>query len=369
MNNRRALILSGSISLALIIVILGILLWTDTREQRAEAHFLNEDGILLPDLEIESVPEPEPEPVPELDKEAYDAIMRRLAHVEETEADEESEAVEEEPLWPVEAAYPNVGAILPFHRIVAYYGNFYSTRMGVLGEYSRPVVIEKLRAESAKWEQADPETPVMPAIDYIAVVAQAGPGKDGMYRFRMPDDHIERALSYAEEVGGIVILEVQAGRANVQTEVEALEKYLVLPQVHLAIDPEFAMQHTGSRPGLRVGFVTAEEVNTAAEYLAGLVRDHNLPPKVLVVHRYTQAMVRNATDITPLPEVQIVMDMDGWGTPGAKYNTYNSFIVPYPVQFTGFKLFYKNDLKGGGWVLTPPEILKLTPQPIFIQYQ
>ena len=30
--------------------------------------------------------------------------------------------------------YPNPGALLPFHRIVAYYGNFYSTHMGVLGE-------------------------------------------------------------------------------------------------------------------------------------------------------------------------------------------------------------------------------------------
>ena len=36
--------------------------------------------------------------------------------------------------WPVKTVYPNAGAILPFKRIIAYYGNLYSKRMGVLGE-------------------------------------------------------------------------------------------------------------------------------------------------------------------------------------------------------------------------------------------
>ena len=94
------------------------------------------------------------------------------------------------------------------------------------------------------------------------------------------------------------------------------------------------------------------------------------PPKVLIVHRYTSAMVTNATSITPLPDVQIVIDMDGWGPPDRKYSTYNGWIASQPVQFTGFKLFYKNDIKrAGSRLLTPAEVLKLTPQPSFIQYQ
>src|SRR5215472_17397945 len=35
--------------------------------------------------------------------------------------------------WPVKTAYPGAGALLPFNRIVAYYGNLYSKNMGVLG--------------------------------------------------------------------------------------------------------------------------------------------------------------------------------------------------------------------------------------------
>jgi hypothetical protein len=64
------------------------------------------------------------------------------------------------------------------------------------------------------------------------------------------------------------------------------------------------------------------------------------------------------------------MDMDGWGFGAKKINTYKQVIVSEPVQFTGFKLFYKNDLKAPSTrLLTPQEILNLSPRPSFIQYQ
>jgi hypothetical protein len=64
------------------------------------------------------------------------------------------------------------------------------------------------------------------------------------------------------------------------------------------------------------------------------------------------------------------MDMDGWGPPPQKYASYESYIVSEPVQFTGFKLFYKNDVRQPGTrLLTPEEILALKPKPVFIQYQ
>jgi hypothetical protein len=140
-----------------------------------------------------------------------------------------------------------------------------------------------------------------------------------------------------------------------------------LPQVHLALDPEFAM-HNGQKPGTVVGTLDASDINYAANYLANIVRENNLPPKILVVHRFTQAMVTNAQNITPLPEVQIVMDMDGFGTPAEKLSTYKNFIQSQPVQFTGFKLFYVNDV-AAGHLMTPDEVLKISPEPSYIQYQ
>ncbi len=273
------------------------------------------------------------------------------------------------PLWPARRVYPNPGAILPFNRIVAYYGNFYSKGMGVLGEYPENILIPKLQAEIKNWETADPTTPVIPAIEYIDVTAQGSAGKDGKYRLRMPDTQVDKAIELAKKVNGIVILDIQVGLSNVQTEVPLLGMYWKMPNVHLALDPEFAM-HNGTPPGRVIGSMSADDINWAANYLAKIVRDNNLPPKILVIHRFTEDMVKGYKQIKPLPEVQVVMQMDGWGGPARKQNTYNTVINPEPVQFTGFKLFYKNDLKETpSRLMTPAEVLKLTPSPSFIQYQ
>jgi len=272
-------------------------------------------------------------------------------------------------LWPVKTVYPNTGAILPFNRIVAYYGNLYSKKMGVLGEYPEKEMLDKLRQEVKVWEKVDPETPVIPAIDYIAVTAQGSPGADGMYRFRMPDTQIDLAVELAKKVDGIVILEIQPGLSSILKEVKYFEKYLKTSTVHLALDPEFNMKNK-VKPGKVIGTIDATEINQVAEYLANLVKENNLTPKVLIIHRFTNKMVTNYKLIKPLPEVQIVMDMDGWGFPAKKINTHRQVIYKEPVQFTGFKLFYKHDnKKPNSRIMTPVEVLKLKPQPSFIQYQ
>ena len=273
-------------------------------------------------------------------------------------------------LWPVKTVLPNAGALLPFNRIVAYYGNFLSTQMGVLGEYPPQQMLQMLQGVVAQWQAADPSTPVIPALDYIAVTAQGSPGPDGKYRLRMPASQINEALSLAAQVNGLVFLDVQVGWSNVETEVPLLASYLKMPNVELSLDPEFALAGTGERPGKQIGTLDATDINFAAHFLANIVTQNNLPPKILVVHRFTEDMVTNYKEITPLAQVQIVMDMDGWGDQAKKLNTYARVIVAEPVQFTGFKLFYKNDLlPPSTGMLTPAEILSLTPAPIYIQYQ
>ncbi|HVW82550.1 MAG TPA: hypothetical protein VHC68_01215 [Candidatus Paceibacterota bacterium] len=272
--------------------------------------------------------------------------------------------------WPAPSPYPAPGALLPAHRIVAYYGNFYSTAMGVLGEYPADQVLAMLASTSAEWEAADPATPVIPAIDYIAVTAQAAAGADGKYRARMPASQIEQAIAMASQLHGIVILDVQVGLSDLPTELPLLAPYLSLPNVNLAIDPEFSMQTSGARPGTVIGTYSAKDIDYAIDYLDSLVKQNDLPPKILVVHRFTEDMVTNYQNITPLPDVQVVMDMDGWGDQAKKINTYERVIASEPVEFTGFKLFYKADLKPPSTgLLAPAQVLALTPAPIFIQYQ
>ena len=332
-------------------------------------------------ISTSTVPALPPQPPP-LDKMAYDIKLLALAHVA-TSSNWYTAFLEgtttitlpgatttikvSAKLWPARAPYPADGrAVLPFARIVAYYGNFYSTGMGVLGQYPPDIMLSKLQAAAAQWAAADPSTPVIPAIDYIAVVAQGSAGADGKYRARMPDSQIDEALALAARVNGLVFLQV--GLSNLQTEIPLLEPYLKLPNVHLSIDPEFAM-HGGTAPGRVIGSLDATDVNYTAQYLASLVQKYNLPPKILVVHRFTEDMVTHVEAIRPLPEVQLVMDMDGWGGQAKKIGTYTYVVAAEPVQFTGFKLFYKNDILASTTMLTPRQVLDLTPSPVYIQYQ
>ncbi len=273
--------------------------------------------------------------------------------------------------WPVKGPYPNAGAILPFNRIVAYYGNLFSKRMGVLGEYPKQVMLQKLMGEVKKWSAADSVIKAIPALHYIAITAQGDPGKDGKYRYRMPFKQIDTVNSWAKEINALVFIDIQVGFSTVQDEVPLLEKYLAMPNVHFGIDPEFALATKGKKPGTVIGTYDAADINYTADYLAKLVKKYNLPPKILIVHRFTKDMVTNYQNIKLHPEVQIVMDMDGWGSPAKKRDTYRSWVAPQPVQFTGFKLFYKNDTQRSGQKEMMPisEVLKLKPQPIYIQYQ
>lgn len=272
--------------------------------------------------------------------------------------------------WPVKGQpFPLKGAILPYKRIVAYYGNLYSKKMGILGEVPPKELWVKLNGELKTWELADPSTPVIPAIHYIAAVGQGSPMKDGSYCKRMPDAQIDSALAIAAMGNAIVFLDLQVALSTVKKEVTYIEKYLQMPHVHLGVDPEFSMKE-GHVPGKKIGYMNADDINFCTDYLAKLVKKHNLPPKILVVHRFTQGMVKNYKAIKLHPEVQLVINMDGWGEPILKFSTYKDYIFKEPVQFTGFKLFYKNDLrKKPNRMLTPSELMKLKPQPIYIQYQ
>jgi len=319
---------------------------------------------------------------PKLDTVAYDKKMLQLANYpievvatstatssNSTSSGQAATSTPKAKPWPAKAPYPKAGALLPFNRIIAYYGNFYSKGMGVLGEYPEDVMLQKLKSEVAVWEAADPTTPVIPAIHYIVTTAQEAPQADGNYTLRMPDSQIDKALEIAKKVGAVVFIDFQIGKSTLQKELPLYEAYLALPNVHLGIDPEFSMK-SGHKPGSVIGTFDAVDINYAANYLASLVQQYDLPPKVLVIHRFTKDMITNYKSITPLPEVQIVMDMDGWGSPQRKQNTYYHVVSAEPVQFTGFKLFYKNDLKEDPpRMMTPKELLKLQPQPIYIQYQ
>ncbi|HEY4099734.1 MAG TPA: hypothetical protein VGM20_02530 [Gemmatimonadales bacterium] len=264
--------------------------------------------------------------------------------------------------WPVTPVLP--GAILPGSRIVAFYGNPLSTQMGVLGALPPAEMLAKLATTAKAWAAADAMHSVKPALQLIATVASGNRGPDGLYRIRHSDSLIAEVAGWAEQRNWLMILDVQVGWSSVSAELPRLIPWLKKPWVHLAIDPEFAM-HDGRIPSKKMGTLDARDINYAIDFLAKIVDEEHLPPKVLVVHRWTQDMLTNYRQIKRDPRVQVIIDMDGNGPPSGKTKIYDLEVQRYPVQFTGFKLFYKLDHP----MMTLAQVLALDPVPLYIQYQ
>ena len=260
------------------------------------------------------------------------------------------------------------GSILPCSRIVAYYGHPSSKRMGALGEFPKAEMLRRFKSQVDAWKKADPSVPVVPALHMVSVVAQGEPGTAGKYRTITSDDKVNEVYGWAKEAGAIFIVDIQVGQDDIRNILPRFDWILKNPDVHLAVDPEFYMRN-GVKPGAKIGTMHAADINYVTEHLAKLVKQHNIPPKVLIIHRFTRPMVTNYRDVKLRPEVQVVMHMDGWGAPWLKFDSYRDYVVDEPVQFTGWKNFYHNDTKKGDPLVTPQQLTKLHPAPLYSQYQ
>jgi hypothetical protein len=256
------------------------------------------------------------------------------------------------------------GSLLPKHRLLLFYGFPGNEDMGVLGEYDMQRLLEMLQETAAEYEAVDPSRPVKIAFEVIASVAQAEPQTDGSFLLDAPSALLDEYTNFAEANDMLIFFDVQIGRRKVSTEVEGLRPWLEKPFVHLALDPEFAMRE-GQIPGDHIGQIDGSDVTWTQNYLADLSREMGIPPKVLVVHQFKHSMIENKDTIAPVPGVQLVIDMDGWGPPDLKRGTYSAVISQEPIEFNGIKLFYKQDDP----LMTPAEILELDPVPDLIIYQ
>lgn len=255
--------------------------------------------------------------------------------------------------------------LFPEYRLVGFSGHPYSAGLGRLGIGAideRVAEIEALGKELAGGRK------VMPVLELIAVVVQADPGADGAYRARASDEIIGEYLEAARRHDGMLLLNVQPGRASMADEVRALEKWLVHPDVGVAVDPEWDIT-AEQLPGLSYGHTTGEEINEIAAYLDDLVKEKDLPQKVLVFHQVAPGVVSNVAVIQDYEGVEVIRSVDGIGAPGSKIETYNLLMKDLPpTVHAGFKLFFEEDVVLGP-LMTPPEILALTPQPEYILYE
>ncbi len=252
-------------------------------------------------------------------------------------------------------------ALLPEHRIIAYYGVGAIPGLGVMGEGTPQEATERLLLEAKAYEPFG--KPVLPAFEYIASVAQAQPMDDGSYSLFMPFDEIDEYLAQIRSVGGILVLDIQPGRTSFLKQAKELERFLMEPDVHLALDPEWAMTDT-QVPGRVIGMVTANQVNRVLDYVSSLIDTHGLPEKLVIVHQFQERMINNRDRIKDPENIDVLFHVDGQGPIGAKYETYDVLAADEPY-YMGFKVFFDEDSR----VMTADEVMAIEPQPIYVSYQ
>jgi hypothetical protein len=256
------------------------------------------------------------------------------------------------------------GASLPTDRLVIYYGNPFSAAMGPLGAYSDDELLAKLQHQALAYADLDPQHPVIPAFDYVTLVAQASATVDGTWRARMPDDSIEHYRELANSNHMLFFMDMQIAHSTVQSEMNNVWSFLQQPGVDLALDPEFDMP-PGTTPGVEFGHMTASEINWVIDKLSNLVLTQHLPTKILIIHQFRESMLPDWQNIRIKPGVEVVTSVDGFGTPQAKIGDYRIFDKQQLIQYPGFKLFYRWDQP----LMSPSAVLKLNPPPLMVMYQ
>jgi hypothetical protein len=257
--------------------------------------------------------------------------------------------------------WPNV--ILPHARLLSYYGFPNVPQMGILGEYSPEELYPILLDQTLAYEEVS-ETPVLMAYEVIASVAQREPQEDGSYLARIPDDVVQEYVDFCEKRKLHLLLDMQYGRLTTEDELNAIAHWLEYPFVHPALDPEFSVEE-GEVPGEVLGAIDASDVTFAQEWLADFTATRGLPPKILIVHQFNWYSISNKENVAPVDGVQFCLEIDGFGSPPMKLETY-SVLTENPIEYHGFKLWYSGE---DDPLMTPQEVIDLDPSPDVIIYQ
>lgn len=197
--------------------------------------------------------------------------------------------------------------------LVAHYGSQKYPELGLLGEKPPAEAIDDIQARAKEYATIV-DHDVEAAMELIVTVASGDPNNTkASQELRLTD---QRAWVEPAGAAGVhVILDLQPGHVDFLTQAKIYERLLVLPHVSLALDPEWRLK-PGQKHLEQIGSVDVEEVNAVADWLADLVRRKNLPQKALVIHQFTDSMIRHREKLNVShDELAVVIHADGHGTP------------------------------------------------------
>ncbi len=261
---------------------------------------------------------------------------------------------------------PGGGQVLfPGRRMVALYGHPGSSALGSLGQQPLDEAIARAKRVAADYQPLSKEK-VVPAFEIITTVSSASAGRDGDYSSETPVDTLRPWVEAAQREGLYVVLDLQPGYTDFLTQAKRYAALLKLPNVGLALDPEWRLEPP-QRPMKVIGSVGAAEINKTAEWLAGYTKANHLPQKLLILHQFRLDMISDRSSVrTDYDHIQVLIHADGFGTPGQKFATWNALHrnAPADIQW-GWKNFYRADSP----TFTPQQTMKVSPAPVFISYQ
>jgi hypothetical protein len=262
---------------------------------------------------------------------------------------------------------PGGGQLLfPQHQFVALYGTPSTGVLGVLGEQGAEAAVQRARDVAAPYSALTDKT-VVPMFEIIATVAAAQAGKDGNFSNELPVDELRPFVDAAAKAGLYVVIDLQPGRTDFLTQAKLYQPLLELPNVGLALDPEWRLG-PDQLPLRQIGSVSAAEVNSVTNWLADLTNEKGLPQKMLVLHQFRTAMISDRTSLDlSRPEIAVLIHADGQGGQGDKQATWANLHREAPEGIHwGWKNFYDEDLP----MLTPEQTMQaVSPAPDLITYQ
>ncbi len=255
---------------------------------------------------------------------------------------------------------PDVGAVLPTHRVVAFYAVPY----------------------------AEPH-PVQPGIDLVVSVPDAFPGPNKSYSHHVDAGTIQTYIDFCSTHDLLLFLDLNFGQSPVMDEVKFFLPYLQkYAFVHMAIDPEWMFPRRDGIPGVNLSNVRASDLNPIIQAVAGIPMQYHVPRKILIIHQYRsdgddlkkpydpgQAEIADKRNLIYDPRVDVVIHVDSvGGYPGDikdKRFQYSEWVQQDMEKYDnflygGFKLFYQHEAKIR--LMTPKEVLSLVPPPMVITY-
>ena len=251
--------------------------------------------------------------------------------------------------------------LFPAHRIVAYYGAPQNVELGALGIGTPEQAGRRLLQQMRPYRRGGRH--LLPAMELIAVVAAGSAQQDGSYSYKQSFATVTRYLRAARRIKALLILDIQPGHADFMKLTKHFGRFLREPDVALALDPEW---HTPTAvPGTVIGSTDAATVNRVSAYLQRIVRRYRLPDKMLLVHQFTDSMIRDKQLLKHRHGVPLVLNVDGFGGQEVKIAKYRDFTHPRTRSRDGFKLFYKEDTN----TMTPAQVLELRPRPDVVIYE